>query len=55
MSILLRMLRRVDSFLEDLHFWMWIYFDCIPVVDIINHIGFFIGDLMEYIKKGRVE
>ena len=55
MKLILRMLRRVDSFLDDLHFCMWVYFDCTAVLDIINNIGLFIRDLMEYIEKGRIE
>ena len=54
-NILYRMLSRVDSFLEDLHFQIWCFYYCVPALDIINHIGFFIGDLMEYIEKGRIE
>lgn len=55
MSILLRMLRRVDSFLQDLHFEIWSSYYCFPVLDMITNIELFIGDLMEYIEKGRVE
>lgn len=55
MSILLRMLRRVDAFLEDLYYTVFFLYDCAPVLHLINRIASFIGGLMEYIQKGRVE
>ena len=54
-NILLRMLHRVDSFLEDLHFEIWCFYYCAPVLHAIDRIGFFIADMMEYIEKGHVE
>ena len=53
-SILLKMLHRVDSFLEDLYYTVFFLYDCAPVLHLINNIGGFIANLMEYIEKGRV-
>ena len=55
MSILLRMLRRVDSSLEDLYYTVFFLYDCAPLLHLINIIASFIGGLMEYIEKGRIE